>query len=109
MAKRNAALDALASVATPPAAETTPPPTVGQGAAPKVVEPKTAKVVALQPAQDEKADVARVMLYLHPKVAKKVKEIALHEDCKAHDIYLKALDSYLKTKGFGGLADIAAR
>ena len=66
-------------------------------------------MVPLKAPQDDKAEVARVMLYLHPKVAKKVKEIALHEDCKAHDIYLKALDAYLKAKGFGGLTDIAAR
>lgn len=96
-ANKNAALEALGLTAT----------------APRVVEDvpavETARVVPLKATQDDKADVARVMLYLHPKVAKKVKEIALHEDCKAHDIYLKALDSYLKAKGFGGLADIAAR
>jgi hypothetical protein len=68
-----------------------------------------AQVVPLKAVQDDRADVARVMLYLHPKVAKKVKEIALHEDCKAHSIYLAALDEYLRGRGYGGLTDIAAR
>jgi hypothetical protein len=68
-----------------------------------------AKVVTLARPKADKPDVARVMLYLHPKVVRKVKEIALHEDCKAHDIYLKALDAYLRERGFGGLTDIAAR
>ena len=94
-ANKNAALEALGFA--PAKATEEPPATL------------PARVVPLKAPQDDKAEVARVMLYLHPKVAKKVKEIALHEDCKAHDIYLKALDAYLKAKGFGGLTDIAAR
>ena len=42
---------------------------------------------------------ARVMLYLPPKVKRKVAEIALRKKCKQHDIYLKALRDYLKKRG----------
>ena len=49
------------------------------------------------------AKAARVMLYLPPKVKRKVAEIALRKECKQHDIYLKALRDYLKKQGHRGL------
>jgi hypothetical protein len=54
-------------------------------------------------------DVAKVMLYLHPKVARKFKEIAFTEDRKAHDVYLDALDAYLTAQGHGGLKGVIGR
>jgi hypothetical protein len=48
-------------------------------------------------------DVARVMLYLHPKVARKFKEMGFSGNRKAHDVYLDALDLYLTQQGHGGL------
>ena len=50
--------------------------------------------------------VARVMLYLHPKVARKFKEIGFVENRKAHDVYLDALDFYLNHAGHGGLRKV---
>ena len=93
MPKRNAALDAIV---TAPA---------------KVPEPSTS-VVSFHPAPSPKDDakaVSKVMLYLPPKVAKKFKEIAFHEDCKAHDIYLRALAAYLRSEGHGATADLLVR
>jgi hypothetical protein len=46
---------------------------------------------------------ARVMLYLPPKVKRKVAEIALRKTCKQHDIYIQALRDYLKKHGHRGL------
>jgi hypothetical protein len=84
--KRNAALEAL-------------------GAAPK---PPAEPVAAPAPAKPAR-DVAKVMLYLHPKVARKFKEIAFTEDRKAHDVYLDALDAYLTAQGHGGLTGVIGR
>ncbi|TXN54060.1 hypothetical protein [Methylobacterium sp. WL2] len=92
--KRNAALEALVT-GTPKAAE---------APAQAVSEPAE----ALAPAKAAK-DVAKVMLYLHPKVARKFKEIAFTEDRKAHDVYLDALDAYLTAQGHGGLKGVSGR
>lgn len=54
-------------------------------------------------------DVARVMLYLHPKVARKFKEMGFIENRKAHDVYLEALDLYLTRQGHGGLKGVIER
>jgi hypothetical protein len=91
--KRNAALEALGG--TPKAVE-----------APAYVEP--AEAPASAPAKPAK-DVAKVMLYLHPKVARKFKEIAFTEDRKAHAVYLDALDAYLTAQGHGGLKGVIGR
>lgn len=98
--KRNSALEALtggapkAATLVPPApAETMPP------------EPEKASEPPRKPAKD----IAKVMLYLHPKVARKFKEIAFTEDRKAHDVYLDALDAYLKQQGHGGLESVKKR
>lgn len=91
--KRNAALEAL----------------VG---APKIVEVTAPTIVAPveEPAPPKPArDVAKVMLYLHPKVARKFKEIAFTEDRKAHDVYLDALNAYLIAQGHGGLKGVSGR
>jgi hypothetical protein len=87
--KRNAALEAL-------------------GGAPKVTEAPAAAEPAPAPVKPAR-DVAKVMLYLHPKVARKFKEIAFTEDRKAHDVYLDALDAYLTAQGHGGLTGVIGR
>jgi hypothetical protein len=89
--KRNAALEALGGVAQ----------TVE---APAQATPEPAEA----PAKPTK-DVAKVMLYLHPKVARKFKEIAFTEDRKAHDVYLDALDAFLTAQGHGGLKGVSGR
>lgn len=92
--KRNAALEALVGGTPKPA----------EAPARAVAEPMEAPAPA-KPAKD----VAKVMLYLHPKVARKFKEIAFTEDRKAHDVYLDALDAYLTAQGHGGLKGVSGR
>lgn len=79
--KRNAALEAM-----------------GGGPEPEASEPEAPR----KPVKPSKR-VAKVMLYTHPKVAKKIKEIALHEDRKANDVYLDAIDLYLTKAGHRGV------
>jgi hypothetical protein len=90
--KRNAALEAL-------------------GGAPKVAEAPAPVDAAPEPAAPTKPakNVAKVMLYLPPKVARKFKEIAFTEDRKAHDVYLDALDAYLTQQGHGGIKGVTGR
>ncbi|MEZ0251746.1 MAG: hypothetical protein ACAH20_12465 [Methylobacteriaceae bacterium] len=88
-----------------PTAPAAPAPVPAQepAAAPVEVAPTPAA-----PAKPSK-DVAKVMLYLHPKVARKFKEIAFTEDRKAHDVYLDALDAFLTQQGHGGLKGVTER
>ena len=89
-AKRNAALDAI-------------------GAKQPAPQPTASVVVFNPPAPEKDKDCARVTLYLPPKVARKFKEIAFTEDCKTHDVYLRALSAYLKSQGHGNLAKLIER
>jgi hypothetical protein len=86
--KRNAALEALGAVPMPLA----PVP-----------------VVAEEPAVKPAKRYAKVMVYCHPKVARKFKEIAFTEDRKANDVYLEALDLYLTRAGHGGIDGVTGR
>jgi hypothetical protein len=96
--KRNAALEAL-SAGTAKEALAAVPTAVGEG---------TENVVPLKSAKPNKA-VAKVMIYMPPKVARKFKEIAFTEDRKANDVYLEALDLYLTQQGHGGLKGVTSR
>jgi len=96
--KRNAALEALS--ATPPKLPTAVAPT-------QPVE-GVENVVTLKPAKPSKT-VAKVVVYMPPKVARKFKEIAFTEDRKANDVYLEALDLYLTQQGHGGLKGVTSR
>lgn len=49
------------------------------------------------------------MVYVHPKVARKFKEIGFVENRKANDVYLDALDLYLRQQGHGGINDVIER
>ena len=86
--KRNAALEAL-------------------GAAPRQSEPDQIEVPPSS-AKPSKA-VSKVMVYMPAKVARKFKEIAFTEERKANDVYLDALDLYLKKHGHGGIKDVSGR
>ena len=99
MSKRNAALEALGAgkLAVAPAPEAIPDDSAPAGNVVTMAAPKVAK------------DVGKVMLYLPPKVARKFKEIAFHEDCKAHDVYVRALEAYLRQAGHATEADLLKR
>jgi hypothetical protein len=96
--KRNAALEALS--ATPPKLPT--------AVAPAQPVEGVENVVTLKPAKPSKT-VAKVVVYMPPKVARKFKEIAFTEDRKANDVYLEALDLYLTQQGHGGLKGVTSR
>ena len=96
--KRNAALEALEGAGFKPAPETN---TLTPAASADAVVP-------LQPAKPSKG-VAKVMVYMPAKVARKFKEIAFIEDRKANDVYLEALDMYLTKNGHGGLKGVTER
>lgn len=98
--KRNSALEALTGGAPKSATPALSVP--GEAVSP---EPEKANAPPRKPAKD----IAKVMLYLHPKVARKFKEIAFTEDRKAHDVYLDALDAYLRQQGHGGLEGVKNR
>ncbi len=94
--KRNAALEALGR----------------KPAAPAGLHPPSAPVsepAALMPRQKDAKAPSKVMLYLPPKVARKFKEMAFHEDCKAHDLYVQALEAYLRQRGHAGEANLLKR
>src|SRR3954453_11504023 len=96
--KRNAALEALGAAAPKDASAPVPTP-AGE---------RAENVVTLKPAKPGRA-VAKVMIYMPPKVARKFKEIAFTEDRKANDVYLEALDLYLTQQGHGGLKGVTSR
>jgi hypothetical protein len=97
MSKRNAALEALSA----PIAPNQPRLVIAQAA------DDVSDAVKSDPAPPKSID--KVMLYLPPKVARKFKEMAFHEDCKAHDLYLQALAAFLRKKGHAAEADLLAR
>ena len=55
------------------------------------------------------ADYARVGLYLPPAVAKEIKFVAFSHDCKAHDIYMEAVDLVLKKYGRKSIKELSAK
>lgn len=54
-------------------------------------------------------DYARVGLYLPPAVAKEIKFVAFSHDCKAHDIYMEAVDLVLKKYGRKSIKELSAK
>jgi hypothetical protein len=98
VSKRNAALEALEGAGFKPTSETsTPAPVMPIDT---IVPPRSAK---------PSKGVAKVMVYMPAKVARKFKEIAFTEDRKANDVYLEALDMYLAKNGHGGLKGVTER
>lgn len=55
------------------------------------------------------ADYARVGLYLPPAVAKEIKYVAFSHDCKAHDIYMEAVDLVLKKYGRKSIKELSGK
>jgi len=96
--KRNAALEALSAGTTKDTAAAALA-TAGEGAE---------NAVTLKPAKPGKA-VAKVMIYMPPKVARKFKEIAFTEDRKANDVSLEALALSLTQQGHGALKGVTSR
>jgi hypothetical protein len=96
--KRNAALEALLGAGYAPAPET-PPAALAEDAS---------AVVAMRPVKAAKG-VAKVMVYMPAKVARKFREIAFTEERKANDVYLEALDLYLTRQGHGGIKGVTER
>lgn len=99
MAKRNEALKAIGAAPAPEAITVVPLHT----------EREPAPAHQAQPAKVSAKEATKVLLYLPPKVARKFKEIAFHEDCKNHDIYMRALAAYLRSEGHGAVADLITR
>jgi hypothetical protein len=97
--KRNAALEALLGAGFQPAPEA-PPARPGE----QVGE----TVVTMRPVKAAKG-VAKVMVYMPGKVARKFREIAFTEERKANDVYLEALDLYLTKQGHGGIKGVTER
>ena len=95
MSKRNAALEALGGGPS----LTVVPPTQAPVAPVAAQATPAESAVVHEPAPKAAKTVDKVMLYLPPKVARKFKEMAFHEECKAHDLYLQALEQYLAEKG----------
>ena len=48
-----------------------------------------------------------VSVYLHPRVIARMKELAAVHGCKAHDLYLEALDAYLRREAGTSLDDLS--
>lgn len=95
--KRNAALEALSA-----------PPKAANGRRVGPASGGSRERRDFKPAKSSKT-VAKVVVYMPPKVARKFKEIAFTEDRKANDVYLEALDLYLTQQGHGGLKGVTSR
>jgi hypothetical protein len=54
-------------------------------------------------------EIVRVMLYLPYRVKRVIDEMAFADECKAHDHYLAAIESYLRSRGKGREADLLLR
>ena len=48
----------------------------------------------------QRIEKPHVSLYAHPRVLKKIREIAAVEDCKPHDLYVEGLRLVLKSYGY---------
>ncbi len=48
----------------------------------------------------QRIEKPHVSLYAHPRVLKKLREIAVAEDCKPHDLYIEGLRLVLARYGF---------
>lgn len=64
------------------------------------------KVVPIAPEGAAEKPV-KTSLYLPPKALKRLKEIALAQDCKVHDLVLQGLDHVLTSQGFPTVAEHA--
>ena len=68
----------------------------------------TEKVVPVAPVVASEKPV-KTSLYLPPKALKRLKEIALAQDCKVHDLVLQGLDHVLTSQGFPTVAEHAGK
>jgi len=85
MPKRNEALDALTHIAEPP--------------------PSMSSPTSLKPVKAPRETV-KVMLYQPQAVKRRFDTLAFHDQVKAHDHYLRALEAYLRGRGANREADM---
>lgn len=69
-----------------------------------VVEISTA---AEAPKPAPAATTVKTSLYLPPKAHRKLKEIALAQDCKVHDLVVQGIDKVLAENGFPAVHELA--
>jgi hypothetical protein len=72
-------------------------------------EPMVAPDTTENVAGNSRRGLRRVMVYMPVRVARKFREIALSDDRKANDLYLEALDDYLRKWGHGGIKGVVER
>lgn len=84
-------------------------PSEGQGGDAPTAESSPVENVARADAAKPPAHFSRVGLYLHPAVAKEIKLVAFSHDCKAHDIYLEAVDLVLRKYGRKSIKELSAK
>lgn len=46
--------------------------------------------------------------YIHPAVKEVLRDIAYHERCKEHDLFVEGLEHVLKKRSYGSIAQIIA-
>ncbi len=82
-----------------------------QSVAPSPATAPTGNVVELTPpaqaATSARKDRPHTTLYLPKKVQRVIKEIALHYDCKPHDLYLQGINMMLAHYGRPSIDDIS--
>lgn len=68
----------------------------------------TSQVTVLENKTDTKIKKSNVKtsLYLPPKAHRKLKEIALANDCKVHDLVIDGINKVLKENGFPPVQDL---
>jgi len=71
----------------------------GQGVTAEKVIPIAAISVSDKP--------VKTSLYLPPKALRRLKELALTQDCKVHDLVIQGIDHVLTSKGFPTVAEHA--
>ncbi|UOA30235.1 hypothetical protein [Pseudosulfitobacter sp. DSM 107133] len=62
------------------------------------------KVVPIKAAATSDKPI-KTSLYLPPKALKRMKELALAQDCKVHDLVIQGVDHVLTSKGFPTVAE----
>lgn len=94
-------LDAVTAALPDPPADDAPDPTPEPGA------DKTASAATVKAPAAAKAK--HTSLYLPPAALRQLKELALLDGCKPHDIIVAALDAYFERRGRPSVAELRQR
>lgn len=100
-------LDAVTAALPEPPAGEAPEPTTEPGAD-KAASAATAKAPAADKTQTA-AKAKHTSLYLPPAALRQLKELALLDGCKPHDIIVAALDAYFERRGRPSVAELRQR